>query len=639
MKRSTRNIFACILVILLSALLLVSCKGIGTKKVLEDTEIPRVEGEFVSVRDYIVPEVTLDGVMDEEEWQNASEQSYGEIGTAPTNVKVFAGEAGIYIGAEIEDDELIARYSRTTYNSCFTVVLFASGTTTYATDEQAIAINIDADGNILMKRGKDSGKWGDIELGKLTTYPGDDIPTYFEYGVAVDGKVDDDKKDEGYSVELLINYNMLELIGGTDKQDYGMYFETVYFAGEARKLVRSDICGLYQDNGKLEKRRKINYATYSIDGLDNDAIWKKRNKYEYETNSNYTVSNYIAKEGLYLYFEVKDDKVCADGNSISQNDSLEIYLDVKNNGGKTPQEDDVQIRTDVTGGVQVMFGNGKIWKGSSTYDDIISVTRIINGKLNGAAEGYALEMFIPWKDLNVTSQPSDMKVYFGARDWDGIVKEDGSRTRPWYGTGKSASIPNDWMLMTKDFIKGRVPVSEIVLDGIVDDDLWKNANAHLAFGGTVRVLWTWTDFGCYFAMDVTDDNVVTESKRATQNSSIEIYLDYKGDGRTLSDDNRAITVDALGNLIVKTGANGKSYQDSSALVKRGATLTKTGYAVEIYVPWEEFLGEKPSNMRIAFGNRVFLAGKKSSNWLNDGYCKDVKQPDMYAVFTETSIEQ
>lgn len=625
----------CIVVMALSLLLLIF-RGKGTE-LLDNSEIPVVDGEFVSTRDYIAPEVTLDGVLEEEQWKNASQVTYGKEETAETDVRVFYGESGIYIGAQVRDDELTAKNSRATYNSCFTVVLFASGTMTYAVDSQAVAINFDVDGNVLMKRGKSTGKWADSNLSDVVVYPGDDIPTYMEHGLSVEGTLNDNEADTGYCVEIFINYTMLELIDGSTDQDYGIYFETVYYAEAVKKLEQSSIYGLYHDTGRLEERRKINYAKYKIDGVDDDLIWKECTKYEFEGNSDYTVCNYIAEEGIYFFFNVKDDKVCADGLTVSQNDSLEIYLDIAGNGGKTPQTDDVQIRVDVAGHVQMMNGDGERWVNGPTINNILVACNIVNGRLNENADGYALEMFVPWSDLNVTKASSTVNVYFGARDWDGVVKEDGTRPRAWYGTGKDTSVPDEYLLMTKTAVNGRVSASQIVLDGVLTDLLWKDANVQLAFGGTVRILWIWTEQGCYFAMDVTDSNIVTENRRAAKNSSVEVYLDYEGNGKPLSDNNRAIIVDALGNRIVKTGANGKSYEDTGSVVKSGVIQTKTGYVAEIYVPWEEFGGSKPANMKIAFANRVFLPGETSSVWLNDGYCTDVNRPDMYAVFTDRQI--
>ena len=120
--------------------------------------------------------------------------------------------------------------------------------------------------------------------------------------------------------------------------------------------------------------------------------------------------------------------------------------------------------------------------------------------------------------------------------------------------------------------------------------------------------WKWTDNGCYVAFWVTDSNIVTNNAAANKNSSVEIYLDYQGDGGSIDEGNRGYIVDAAGNMMTKV-ANSGAFVNGASGAQAGVSRTTKGYFVELYIPWTEFDGVKPQKMGIALARNEY--------WEND----------------------
>ena len=184
----------------------------------------------------------------------------------------------------------------------------------------------------------------------------------------------------------------------------------------------------------------------------------------------------------------------------------------------------------------------------------------------------------------------------------------------------------------------KAPASEVTLDGVFDDKLWDNAELFFYSGMSVKVRYVWTDNGCYMGFDVTDDNVQTKSTRVYENSSVEIYLDYQNNNGKPDDKDRTILVDAAGNMIFRLGSEGAYADFIGSAIQAKTKKTDTGYTVELYIPWAEFGGAKPSKMGVAFGQVMIWKGQDPElRWFNDGLCTDPQNPALYSDFTATKI--
>ncbi len=621
-----------IVVVVLVGVILFAMSKLGGEDIPADSKISADDNPFMEETGYAKPEVTLDGVLDDAQWEGLKEVSYNEKTT--TTVKGFYGENGIYIGAVISDTDLWGTSTNVYDNSSFELYLDKTGEGGTEPGSNHLQLFVDINEQSLARTGN-GGLWVDTDLIK-------------SYAVKVDGTVDDDAEDKGYTIEMFIPYSQL---GGKSEINYGIAFGTV----GCKDGSRESWCGIsgvdvqtpdtyytfYRDANEIGKTRKVNIAKQNVDGIDNDSIWSGRSKFTFGDDGRGSVSNYFAEEGLYFFLEIKDDKVCVEGTAVYLNDSVEMYLDTLGNGGKTPQTDDVQVRVDVDGNIEVLKGNGTEW--APFNDNTFAGIQKTNS-------GYNAEVFIPWADLGLEKAPESMKVSFGSVDWDGLKKSDGSREVTWSGIGSDPQVPDNYTKMTKNSVEAvantgilvvttpKAPASEVTLDGVFDDKLWEKAQLFLYSGMSVKVRYVWTDNGCYMAFDVTDDNVKTASSKVYENSSVEVYLDYQNNNGNPDDKDRTILVDAAGNMILRKGVEGKYIDFIGSAIQSKTKKTDNGYTVELYIPWAEFGGTKPAKMGVAFGQVMLWEGQEAElRWFNDGLCTDPQKPALYSDFTATQI--
>lgn len=630
-KKAKLLIIGGIVVALLVAVSAFALNKFGGNDVPNDSEVSADDNPFMEDTGYAKSEVALDGVLDDKQWDGLKEISYSEKTT--TTVKGFYGENGIYIGAVVQDTDLWATSSKVYDNTSFELYLDKTGKGGTEPNSNHLQLFVDINEQSLARDGE-GGVWIDTDLIK-------------SYAVKVDGTVGDDVEDKGYTIEMFIPYSQL---GGETEINYGIAFGTV----GCKDGERESWCGIpgvnvqspdtyyifYRDTNEISKARKVNLAKYNVDGKDEDVIWKDRTKYVFGEKERGSVSNYFAEEGLYFFFEMQDDKVCAEGTAVYLNDSVEMYIDTLGNGGKKPQKDDVQVRVDVSGNIEVLKGNGTEWepKNDNTFAEI-----------QKTETGYNVEVFIPWADLGMEKTPESMNVSFGSVDWDGVKKSDGSRERTWSGIGSDPQVPDNYIKMTKTSVEASAkagilvvtppdaPESEVKLDGVFDDKLWEKAQLFLYSGMSAKVRYVWTENGCYMGFDVTDDNVKTESKKVFENSSVEIYLDAQDNDGNPDDNDRTILVDAAGNMSFRKGVDGKYIDFIGSAIQSKTMKTPTGYTVELYIPWVELGESKPAKMGVAFGQVMRFEGEEKTRWFNDGFCKDPQKPALYALFTEKQI--
>lgn len=630
-KKTKVLIISGIVAVLLVGIILFAVSKFGGNNIPNDSEVSADDNPFEEETGYAKPEVTLDGVLDDKEWEGLKEISYNEKTT--TTVKGFYGENGIYIGAVIEDTDLWATSDKVYDNTSFELYLDKTGEGGTKPGSNHLLLFVDINEKSLARVGS-GDVWVDGDLIK-------------SYAVKVDGTIGDNVADKGYSIEMFIPYSQL---GGESEINYKIAFGTV----GCKDGARDSWCGIsgvdvhnpdtyyvfYRDTNEISKARKVSKAKYNVDGIDTDSIWKERNKLVFGDNGRGSVSNYFSDEGLYFFFEMQDDKVQADGTAVYLNDSVEMYLDTLSNGGQKPQTDDVQIRCDVDGNVEVLKGNGVEWR---PYND-----NTFSG-IQKTKTGYNIEVFVPWSDLGMEKAPNSMKVSFGSVDWDGVKSAEGSRELTWSGIGSDPQIPDNYTKMTKNSIEvpatagivltpPKAPASEITLDGVFDEKLWDNAELFLYSGMSVKVRYFWTDNGCYMGFDVTDDNVQTMSAKVFENSSVEVYLDYQNNNGKPDDKDRTILVDAAGNMIFRLGSEGAYADFIGSAIQAKTKKTDTGYTVELYIPWAEFGGAKPSKMGVAFGQVMIWEGQDPElRWFNDGLCLDPQNPALYSDFIATKI--
>ena len=620
------GIFVVLVAGILASIFIVANNRLGGNDLPTDSNVSADHNPFLEDTGYAKSEVVLDGVLDDKQWEGLKSVSYNEKTT--TTVKGFYGENGIYIGAIIEDKMLWGHNGPVVENSSFEMYIDPTGEGGEKTGSQHLQLYID------VKEQSSSN----TDLVK-------------SYAVKIDGTMNDDVEDKGYTMEIFIPYSQL---GDNSDINYGITFGTV---GCNKEGVRESWCGIsgvnphcpdtyytfYRDTNEIAKPRKVNYAKYKVDGKDTDKIWQGRKTLTFGDFGRAKVSNYFAEEGLYFFFEMQDDKVCAEGTTVWLNDSVEIYLDSLSNGGETPQADDIQVRADVLGNIEVVKGNGTGWE--ARRDNVFS-------GVQKKDDGYNLEVFIPWSDLGMEKAPASMGVSFGSPDWDGEFDAEGNKARTWSGIGTNPHVPNTYVKMTKNYIDfqetmgmlvvktPKAPAAEVTLDGVLDEKLWDDAQIFLYSGMSVRMQYVWTDRGCYMGFDVSDDNVEIDNNFVFSNSSVEIYLDYLNNKGTPDDNDRTIFIDASSKMLLRRGVEGVYTDFKGSAIQSKAMITDTGYTIELYIPWAEFGGGRPEKMGIAFGHVLKFKtpeGTVQHRWFGDGLCPDPQKPSLYSEFTSTNI--
>lgn len=612
----------CILILLLTVCL-TACSNQGQIQLPEDYIPTASENPFLVDTGYKKPEINLDGVLDDSKWDGLQEFTFGDEINA--SVKAFYGEGGIYVGAVINDTELWASSERVYDNTSFEVYLDYSGNGGAKPENDQVQIFIDVNEQSMVRRGN-GGMWLDTSFIK-------------NYAVKVNGTIGTKDANNNYVVELFIPYSQL---GGEPLVDYGMGFGLVGCRNNVRELWRGaaginvqspeTYLKFYRDTNSVEYTRKVNTSNLMIDGKADEDVWKDRLEYSFGDGGRGSVINYFDEKGCYFFFKMKDNAVCAEGNTVFLNDSIEIYLDALSDGGTKPQTDDLQIRVDANGNIEVLRGLG-----------VGEWNNVVNNVFAGAVKkdgSYDVEVFVPWPDLSHETKPDSMRVSFGSVNWDGAVNDAGNRQISWSGTGLDPQIPDNYVKITGDGVEGATKPAapaEVVLDGVLNDGKWNGTPTFTYHGGNVTVNWFWTNQGCYMGFTVADSNISTNGTKPFENSSIEVYLDYNNNAGKPDAQDRTILVDAAGNMLFRKGVNGAYLDFGTNKIQSCVSRTGNGYVVELYIPWVEFGGGRPESMGVAFGRVTLTPGKSGTEWFNDGLCADPQRPDLYSVFTAEKI--
>jgi len=183
----------------------------------------------------------------------------------------------------------------------------------------------------------------------------------------------------------------------------------------------------------------FNYGKPVIDGKL-DEVWKKQSELPLSVIVGDTVATAKVRAMwddtyFYAYFDVTDGTLSKVSENVWEQDSIEVFLDQKNQKSSTYEEDDSQYR--------INFDNEASFNGTKCIaDNLVSATQITD-------HGYAVEVAIKWTDI----KPADgtiIGVDFQINDDAGSGSRAG--TYNWYdGTGTGYINPS--VLGTATLIK------------------------------------------------------------------------------------------------------------------------------------------------------------------------------------------
>ena len=128
---------------------------------------------------------------------------------------------------------------------------------------------------------------------------------------------------------------------------------------------------------------------------------------------------YRGEKGLFVFFDVKDKNLMSlgdnAGDDVTKSDSVEFYLDTKNDGGAKPQTDDFQFNFGVNNKTRIMQGSGYEW---GNWTGLVQYENVLDGTLNDDSDtdvGWKCEVMVSYKDLGITKD-SALGVALGRVD-------------------------------------------------------------------------------------------------------------------------------------------------------------------------------------------------------------------------------
>lgn len=203
----------------------------------------------------------------------------------------------------------------------------------------------------------------------------------------------------------------------------------------------------------------------TIDGKGDDAQWQaiEEPAFSYGKNGNaVSVKIYRGDAALFFLFDVKDTVLLTQGvtndDAVTHGDSIELYLDTKADGGRSPQSDDFQINLGIHGKTRIMQGAGGQW---GSWNGLIDYEVDLHGTLNDGDEandtGYTVEFMVPYKDIQIEKTDT---IGFAVGQVDKIRTEDAATGNfdgnhgpwDWFGWSRSGEpqVPDNYVLLQPD---------------------------------------------------------------------------------------------------------------------------------------------------------------------------------------------
>ncbi|TVP96857.1 MAG: hypothetical protein EA374_00515, partial [Acholeplasmatales bacterium] len=154
-----------------------------------------------------------------------------------------------------------------------------------------------------------------------------------------------------------------------------------------------------------------------IDGRDDDEQWQLASPaIVYGHDNRVTVRFYRGETALFVFWDVQDENLLTrgfnDGDDVNRGDSVELYIDVRNDGTSRPNEDDVQINIGVHGYTRILRGMGGSW---GSWNGLLDYAIHIDGVINDpdvSDNGYTVELMIPYAQLGM-ERDDDIGIALG----------------------------------------------------------------------------------------------------------------------------------------------------------------------------------------------------------------------------------
>jgi PQQ-dependent dehydrogenase (s-GDH family) len=209
-------------------------------------------------------------------------------------------------------------------------------------------------------------------------------------------------------------------------------------------------------------------ATITIDGNPSESIWEFTNNVTKNIvgTSNNTATYAVLWDSLNLYVAIKvtDASKFNDSANPWDDDAVEVYIDADNNGGTAYGTNDRQFM--------------KEWNSTAIWEKNGKTTGVQHAWAN-TANGYAVELRIPWSNIAITNPATGFTIGFDVASDD----DDNGSTREsqlmWSGDGENWQYPRnfgDLVLVNSDSQAPTAP-SGLVVSAITQSSLTLNWTA------------------------------------------------------------------------------------------------------------------------------------------------------------------
>lgn len=202
--------------------------------------------------------------------------------------------------------------------------------------------------------------------------------------------------------------------------------------------VTDNTGGEQKPNGPFDFDGNYVAPELTIDGKGDDPQWQAITEplAVYGHNNAVSVKAYRGEKAMFFLFDVTDSVLLTNGNSnddtVTEGDSVELYIDTLADGGLSPKSDDFQINLGIHGKTRIMQGAGGQWGG---WNGLIDYEVELRGALNNGAqtddEGYGLEVMVPYAQIGIEKDDT-VGIAFGQVDKVGLGNQSGVDW-DWYG--------------------------------------------------------------------------------------------------------------------------------------------------------------------------------------------------------------
>lgn len=391
--------------------------------------------------------MTIDGVLDEDVWQNNGTAYTFEHEMSTQNNPVsmttmsYLGEHGLYVAFDVADAAIYYSADRRASGNT-SVELYVAAVDRTEWDGNAFRISVVPTGNdscttemrtyrtrTAVYQGAETlnAEWSLWNKAHIA-------------GCHIEGMGINTSSNEGYAIELFIPWESLGLEETPDMVQYmTAFYHCESAASDAANVwtkcdpnAGSDALGswLVATNDAIGTYAQMadpvlvpTDPSMTVDGRFDEDAWDLSGEFVYSVNSSSyggvqaTVGTtaHMTDMGLYLAVRVRDGEIYASpSRAINLNSSIELWVQTADAAAVNP--DSVQMRVDALGNISKYCGRESNDFYAHYFRSVAAVTLLGCETQDGvvatnSATGFDVELFIPWTELGLSEKPESVAVY------------------------------------------------------------------------------------------------------------------------------------------------------------------------------------------------------------------------------------